>query len=97
MPDQGKTVTSRPTKTADSVPFGGARAAADVLLQPGQPLFYRVPEVMTILALSRSVLFDELRTSRLGSVRRGRSRLISAAAIIDYVRLLEREEAEATQ
>jgi hypothetical protein len=94
MPDPVTTVTAR-AGGAVGVPFGGAHAAAEILLQPGRPIFYKVPEVMAMLALGRSALFDELRTRRLQSVRRGRSRLISAAAIVDYVGLLEREEAEA--
>ena len=94
MRDQGKTTIARPAENASSVPFGGAHAAADVLLRPGCPLFYRIPEVMTMLAMSRSVLFEQLRTRRLGSVRQGRSRRIPAAAIVDYIDLLERETAK---
>lgn len=91
MRDQGKTTIPR---TADSVPFGGVHAARDVLLRPGRPLFYRIPEVMTMLAMSRSVLFEQLRTGRLGSVRQGRSRRIPVAAILGYIDLLEREATE---
>jgi excisionase family DNA binding protein len=47
-----------------------------------------------MLKLSRSVLFEQLRTGRLRSVRQGRARRIPASAVIDYVRLLEREAAE---
>jgi len=94
MRDQGKTTIPRPSETVGSVPFGGAHAAADVLLRPDRPLFYRIPEVMTMLAMSRSVLFEQLRTGRLGSVRQGRSRRIPVPAILDYIDLLEREAAE---
>ena len=94
MRDQGKTTIPTPAEIVGSVPFGGAHAAADVLLRPGRPLLYRIPEVMTMLAMSRSVLFEQLRTGRLGSVRQGRSRRIPAAAIVDYIDLLERETAE---
>jgi excisionase family DNA binding protein len=52
---------------------------------------YRVSEVMTLLSLSRSVLYEELRSGRLRSVHRGRTRLIPATAIAEYVALLERE------
>ena len=52
---------------------------------------YRVAEVMTLLSLSRSVLYEELRAGRLRSVHVGRTRLITAAAINDYIALLERE------
>jgi excisionase family DNA binding protein len=57
---------------------------------PGKVL-YRVTEAMTILSMSRSLLYQEIRAGRLRSVKRGRSRLISASAIADYVALLEEE------
>jgi excisionase family DNA binding protein len=59
-------------------------------------VLYRIPDAMRMLSLSRSVIFDQLRTGRLRSVRQGRARLIPAAAIDDYVELLERE-AEASR
>ena len=52
---------------------------------------YRVAEVMALLSLSRSVLYEELRSGRLRSVHVGRTRLIPATAITEYVALLERE------
>jgi excisionase family DNA binding protein len=52
---------------------------------------YRVPDVMALLSLGRSTLYEELRSGRLRSVRVGRVRLIPAAAIADYVALLEQE------
>jgi excisionase family DNA binding protein len=55
---------------------------------------YKVPEVMRMLKMSRTVIFDQLRNGRLRSVRQGRARLIPASAIAEYIALLEREEAE---
>ncbi|MEK6438192.1 helix-turn-helix domain-containing protein [Pseudonocardia sp. T1-2H] len=52
---------------------------------------YRVPDVMALLSLGRSTLYEELRSGRLRSVRVGRVRLIPASAIADYIALLERE------
>ena len=52
---------------------------------------YRVGEAMALLSLSRSVLYEELRCGRLRSVHVGRTRLIPAPAITEYVALLERE------
>ena len=52
---------------------------------------YRVVEVMALLSLSRSVLYEELRSGRLRSVHVGRTRLIPATAITEYVALLEQE------
>ena len=52
---------------------------------------YREPDVMRLLSLSRSVIYEQIRVGRLKSVSHGRTRLISAAAITDYVALLQRE------
>ncbi len=52
---------------------------------------YRVTEAMALLSLSRSVLYEELRCGRLRSVHVGRTRLVPATAITEYVALLERE------
>jgi excisionase family DNA binding protein len=52
---------------------------------------YRVREAMAILSLSRSVLYEQLRSGRLRSVTQGRARLIPASAIAEYVALLESE------
>jgi excisionase family DNA binding protein len=49
---------------------------------------YRVPEVMELLSMSRSVIYEQIRSGRLGSVTQGRARLIPAAALNDYVNLL---------
>jgi excisionase family DNA binding protein len=57
----------------------------------GVPELFRVPEAMKILRMSRSVIYEQIRSGRLRSIKRGRSRLITAAAIRDYVALLERE------
>lgn len=52
---------------------------------------YRVTEAMARLSLSRSVIYEQLRSGRLRSVRVGRTRLIPASAIAEYVALLESE------
>ena len=46
---------------------------------------------MRLLSLSRSVIYEQIRAGRLGSVRQGRTRLVPAAAITAYVDLLEQE------
>jgi excisionase family DNA binding protein len=58
---------------------------------PDAAQLYRVTDVMRILSLSRSVLYEQLRSGRLRSVHQGRSRLIPATAIAEYVALLEHE------
>ena len=55
---------------------------------------YRVKDAMRLLRMSRTVIFDQLRTGRLRSVRQGRARLIPPAAIREYIALLEKEAAQ---
>jgi excisionase family DNA binding protein len=52
---------------------------------------YKVSEAMTILSLSRSVIYELMRGGRLRSVHEGRTRLVPASAIAEYVALLEAE------
>ena len=52
---------------------------------------YRIPEAMRLLSLSRSVIYELIRSGRLRAVNEGRTRLIPQSAIIDYVALLENE------
>ena len=52
---------------------------------------YRIMDAMVVLSMSRSVIYEEIRSGRLRSVKRGRSRRISAAAVADYIALLEQE------
>jgi len=58
-------------------------------------VLYRVPEAMALLSMSRSAIYEQIRSSRLRSVKQGRSRLIPESAIADYVALLERESRRA--
>ncbi|SCD55737.1 DNA binding domain-containing protein, excisionase family [Streptomyces sp. BvitLS-983] len=55
------------------------------------PVLYRVPDAVRVLGLSRSVVYDLIRVGRLRTVKEGRTRLVPASAIADYVALLERE------
>lgn len=52
---------------------------------------YRVPEAMVLLSMSRTVIYEQIRSGRLRTVTQGRARLVPAQAIADYVALLERE------
>jgi excisionase family DNA binding protein len=56
---------------------------------------YRVTDVMRMLKISRTVIYEQLRSGRLRSVHQGRTRLIPASAIRDYIALLEKEAEEA--
>jgi excisionase family DNA binding protein len=52
---------------------------------------YKVTEAMIVLSISRSVIYEQIRSGRLRSVHQGRRRLIPASAIAEYVALLEHE------
>ncbi|MFC7532307.1 helix-turn-helix domain-containing protein [Actinoplanes sp. GCM10030250] len=52
---------------------------------------YRIPEAMRLLSLSRSVIYELIRSGRLRTVKEGRTRLVPAGAITAYVELLEEE------
>jgi excisionase family DNA binding protein len=52
---------------------------------------YRIPEAMQLLSLSRSVIYELIRSGRLRTVKEGRTRLVPESAITEYVSLLERE------
>ena len=67
----------------------------DQSAEPAQQL-YRVPDVMRLLSLSRSVIYEQIRVGRLKSVTQGRTRLIPAVAIDDYIVLLQREADDRT-
>jgi excisionase family DNA binding protein len=79
MQDQSTLVAGRPESSRPGRPD-----AADIRL-------YRVPDAMRMLSMSRSVIYEQLRSGRLWSVRQGRARLIPATAIADYIALLESE------
>lgn len=59
-------------------------------LDPAKQL-YRIPEAMYLLGLGRSLLYEQIRANRLHSVKEGRTRLIPASAIREYVKLLKKE------
>jgi len=65
--------------------------AAQATTSPADKALYRVPEVMILLSLSRTVIYELIRSGRLRTVQQGRVRLIPAAAVAEYVALLEHE------
>jgi excisionase family DNA binding protein len=52
---------------------------------------YRVVDATVVLSMSRSAIYEQIRSGRLRSVSQGRRRLIPASAIADYIALLEYE------
>ncbi|MBW1601779.1 helix-turn-helix domain-containing protein [Streptomyces sp. JJ66] len=57
-------------------------------------MLYRITEAAVLLRLSRSVIYEQIRTRRLRTVKQGAARRIPATAINDYITLLEREAGE---
>ena len=51
-------------------------------------VLYSVPEAMALLNLSRTQIYELIRTSRLVTVTQGRRRLVPADSITKYVQLL---------
>lgn len=49
---------------------------------------YRVPEAMAMLSMSRTQIYEQIRSGRLVTVTQGRRRLVPAASITAYVALL---------
>jgi excisionase family DNA binding protein len=56
---------------------------------------YRVTDAMVVLSLGRTAIYEQIRSGRLRSVTEGRTRLIPASAIAEYIKLLEREASAA--
>jgi hypothetical protein len=57
---------------------------------PG-PLLYKVTDAMRVLSMSRTVLYEQIKAGRIRTVKQGRATFITAAALADYIALLERE------
>jgi excisionase family DNA binding protein len=49
-----------------------------------------VPEAATSLGLSKTMLYELIRSNRLRTVKQGRWRLVPVAALAEYVAALER-------
>jgi hypothetical protein len=56
--------------------------------------YYRVSETQKILRMGKTTLYQEMRSGRLGSIKRGRCRIIPATAIAAYQSLLAAEAKE---
>lgn len=56
-------------------------------------LMYRVPEAASALRISRSALYELIRSRQIRSVTVGRTRLISYNALTEYIDQLEKEAA----
>jgi len=52
---------------------------------------YEVTDAMRMLRFGKTAIYELIRSGRLRSVKQGRARRIPAAAISDYIALLEEE------
>jgi excisionase family DNA binding protein len=52
-------------------------------------VLYRVEEAATALRLSRSMLYELIRSGRLRTVKQGRRRLVPVSALAEYVASLD--------
>ncbi|MFF2787610.1 helix-turn-helix domain-containing protein [Streptomyces sp. NPDC058049] len=61
---------------------------------PPEPVLLKVEAAMQALSMSRTVIYELIRSGRLRTVSQGRARFITRSAINEYVALLEREAGE---
>lgn len=54
------------------------------------PVMYRVGEAAEALRLSRTAIYELIRSEQLRSVKVGKRRLVPVAAVADYVASLDR-------
>lgn len=59
-----------------------------------EPRLYDIPDLCRILRMSRSVVYELIRSGRIRTVKEGRSRRASESAVRDYIALLEQEAKE---
>ena len=57
-------------------------------------LLYTIQDVMVLLRLSKTQIFDEIRRGRIQSVKVGRARRVPAQSLTDFVALLIEEARE---
>ena len=91
--NEGVGVAGDPKQLARSADLA---AESDLRLPRGESsiparALYDVPEAMALLSLSRTQIYELIRTRRLVTVTQGRRRLVPADSISEYVQLLLRE------
>jgi hypothetical protein len=57
-------------------------------------LLYKVADAVRALRMSRAYVYKQIKAGRLRTVKEGDATFITAAALADYIALLEREAAE---
>ena len=73
-----------------------SRHLSSVPTTPAVPaaLLYTIPDVMTLLRLGKTQVFEEIRRGRIRSVKVGRARRVPAQSLTDFVALLIEEAQE---
>ena len=61
-----------------------------------EKLLYRPTEAAAVLGRSKTALYSLIRTNRIRSIKDGKFRFITAEALEEYVRTLQREYEEAS-
>ena len=64
--------------------------------RPAAPLLYKVSDAVAMLRMSRAYIYRQIKAGRIRTVKEGDATFITAAALAEYVRLLE-QEAEAAR
>jgi excisionase family DNA binding protein len=59
-------------------------------------LLYRPKEAAVVLGISKTVLYGLIRANRIRPIKDGKFRFITADALCEYVRTLERDYEEAS-
>lgn len=59
-------------------------------------LLFRPAEAATVLGISKTALYGLIRANRIRSIKDGKLRFITADALREYVRTLERDYEEAS-
>lgn len=79
----------------DRVSQGEGRAINSATSLSARAL-YTMPEAMAMLNLSRTVIYEQIRSGRLLTVTQGRRRLVPASSVTAYVDLLMAEAMRGT-
>ena len=55
------------------------------------PHLYKITDAVRVLRMSRSIIYEQIKAGRIRTVKQGRATFITAAALADYIALLEQE------
>lgn len=78
-------------KGSEGCTYRGERRAMDSATTLSGRALYTVPEAMEMLNLSRTVIYEQIRSGRLLTVTQGRRRLVPASSMTAYIDLLVTE------